>query len=175
MSRERYAGGLVLIVELPHDIARALTDHSDRDITRRALEAQAVDWIPGTAFDAEAGWHGHAVAEGGRFLGAIAGRFAAQALHPGSEDGARGGEEPGCVQDLVGVGAADAVDRARVGEGALQGVVFGGERRSEGKQVGRKDFDAAGILRSAGPGCLPRCAAMRGGRQSPSGDHEVEY
>lgn len=34
---------MVLTLELPDNIAQALTDHSDRDLARRTLEALAVD------------------------------------------------------------------------------------------------------------------------------------
>jgi len=34
---------MVVTLDLPDSIARSLTDHSDRDLTRRALEALAID------------------------------------------------------------------------------------------------------------------------------------
>ena len=34
---------MVVTLDLPDNIARALTDHSDRDLPRRALEALAID------------------------------------------------------------------------------------------------------------------------------------
>ena len=51
----------------------------------------------------------------------------------------------GGVEDLVGVGVADAGEDARVGEGALEGAVFGGEGGAEGCEVGGEDFNAAGV------------------------------
>jgi hypothetical protein len=86
----------------------------------------------------------------------------AQPVDPESKRGARGGEEalplfglqlvrqrdgrePGRVQDLVGIGIADAADKPGIGEGALQGAILGSECGAEAVDVCREDFDAAGI------------------------------
>ena len=49
------------------------------------------------------------------------------------------------MEDLVGVGVADAGEDARVGEGSLEGAVFFGQRGAEGCEVGGEDVDAAGV------------------------------
>ncbi len=49
------------------------------------------------------------------------------------------------MEDLVGVGVADAAEDARVGEGSLEGAVFGGKRVAEGIEIGGEDVDASRI------------------------------
>ena len=49
------------------------------------------------------------------------------------------------MKNFVGVGVADAAEVARVGESALDGVIFGGERGAECGEVGGEDVDAAGV------------------------------
>ena len=49
------------------------------------------------------------------------------------------------MEDLVGVGVADAGEDARVGEGSLEGAVFGGQCGAEFFEIGGEDVDAAGI------------------------------
>ena len=51
--------------------------------------------------------------------------------------GERDGRELSGVEDLVGVGVADAANEARIGESALEGAVFAGERGAECGEVGR--------------------------------------
>ncbi len=57
--------------------------------------------------------------------------------------GLQDGREASGVEDLVGVGVADAGEDARVGEGALEGAVFDGEGGAEGCEVGGEDVDAS--------------------------------
>ena len=95
---------------------------------------------------AEAAVDGHAVAEGGHlFREAVAG-LAAQALGPvvqrlrasrrtavaisawSSSLRQRQRRQAGGVQDLVGVGVADAVEQLRIGEGALERVILARQR-----------------------------------------------
>ena len=59
------------------------------------------------------------------------------------------------MEDLVGVGVADAAEDARVGEGALEGAVFGGER-------GAKGFEVASEKTSMPPGSMARMARFAG-------------
>lgn len=49
------------------------------------------------------------------------------------------------MEDLVGVGVADAAEDARVGEGSLEGAVFCSECGAEACEVGGEDVDAAGV------------------------------
>ena len=105
---------------------------------------------------------GHVVAEGGYFFGEVAGGFGGEAGDPESQGVAGGGVEAlplvggefvceldggetGGVEDLVGVGVADAGEDARVGEGSLEGAVFGGEGGAEVFEAGGEDVDAAGV------------------------------
>ena len=53
--------------------------------------------------------------------------------------------ESGGVEDLVGVGVADAGEDAGVGEGALEGVIFRRESGAKGLEGEGKDVEAAGI------------------------------
>ena len=57
----------------------------------------------------------------------------------------RDGREACGVENLVGIGVADAADEARVSEGALEGAVLEGERGTKAVKIGGEDFDAAGI------------------------------
>ena len=57
----------------------------------------------------------------------------------------REGRELGGVEDLVGVGVADAGEDAGVGEGALEGAVLGGEGLLEGFGGEGEDVEAAGV------------------------------
>ncbi len=110
----------------------------------------------------EATVDGHVFAEGGDFFGEVAGGFGVEAIDPelksvagGGEEalpllvgefvGERDGGEAGGVEDLVGVGVADAREDARVGEGSLEGAVFGGEGGAEAFEIGGEDVDAAGV------------------------------
>ena len=123
-----------------------------------ALDGLAAGW----AGFSEAAVDGHVVAEGGDFLGEVAGGFGVEAVNPelksvagdsvealpllgGEFVGELDGREMGGVKDLVGVGVADAGQDARVGEGSLEGAVFGGEGRAEFFGSGGEDVDAAGI------------------------------
>ena len=70
--------------------------------------------------------------------------------------GERDGRESRGVENLVGVGVAHAADEARIGEGALEGAVFQGERRaktassgSERKSRCRQDRCRGGPVRRA--------------------------
>jgi hypothetical protein len=49
------------------------------------------------------------------------------------------------VEDLVGVGVADAGEDAWVGEGAFEGAVFDSQSGPEGFEVGGEDLDSAGV------------------------------
>ena len=49
------------------------------------------------------------------------------------------------MEDLVGVGVADAAEVARVGEGSLEGAVLGCQCGAEGFEIRGEDIDAAGI------------------------------
>ncbi len=49
------------------------------------------------------------------------------------------------VKNLVGVGVAHAADEPRIGEGALEGAILGGECRTKCFLIRGKNFDAAGI------------------------------
>jgi hypothetical protein len=53
--------------------------------------------------------------------------------------------ELGGVEDLVGVGVADAAEDARVGEGSLEGAVFGGEGGAEFVEGGGEDVDPSRV------------------------------
>src|ERR1039458_6873839 len=57
----------------------------------------------------------------------------------------RDGGELGRMENLVGVGVADAADEARIGEGTLEGAVLKSECGAKAVEVRREDFDAAGI------------------------------
>ncbi len=52
------------------------------------------------------------------------------------------------MEDLVGVGVADAGEDARVGERALERVVLGGEHRAERLERRAHHLDSAAIVRS---------------------------
>jgi hypothetical protein len=123
-----------------------------------ALDGLAAGW----AWLAEATVDGHVVAEGGDFLGKVLAGFGVEAIDPELEGVAGGGEEARPlfagefageldrgevrgVEDLVGVGVADAAEDARVGEGSLEGAVFGGQGGSEFVETRGEDIDAAGI------------------------------
>ncbi len=111
---------------------------------------------------AEASVDGHIFAEGGDFFGEGLSGFGVEAVDPELEGFASGGEEAlpllggefvgeedgreaGGVEDLVGVGVADAGEDARVGEGSLEGAVFGGEGGAEAFEVGGEDVDSSGV------------------------------
>ena len=96
---------------------------------------------------AEAAVHRHRRMERGHLLGPVAGFARSRAVHSASVDlppreealdrrrveraRQRERREPGAVQDLVGVGVADAAEEARIGERALERVVLGDEARRE--------------------------------------------
>ena len=90
--------------------------------------------------------------------------LAAQPLGPAAEDRAGGRVQtldravvqlarqrergqPRRVQDLVGVGVADAREEPRIGQAALQRVVLARERGAERRQVGPEHVEAAAIVR----------------------------
>ena len=109
------------------------------------------------------------------------------------------------VEDLIGVGVADATHEARIGQGAFQRVVFGGEGRAEGFEValrtsippGSTDrrpsspltmcsdarrFEPASVecqraLRKieSGEVLAAREFDFRGTPVQPSGDHQMEH
>ena len=106
--------------------------------------------------------NGHVFAEGGDLFGEGVGGFGVEAADPEIKRVAGGGEEAlpllggefvgeedwgelGGVENLVGVGVADAREDARVGEGPLEGAVFQGESRAEGFEVRGEDLDSAWI------------------------------
>jgi hypothetical protein len=110
---------------------------------------------------------GHVVAEGGNFFGEVVGGFGVEAGYPelkgvagggvealplfgGEFVGELDGGETGGVEDLVGVGVADAGEDARVGEGSLEGTVFGDEGGAEVFEAGGEDVDSAGVDFSCG-------------------------
>ena len=105
---------------------------------------------------------GHAFAKGGHVFGEFSGSFGAQALGPTGERGACGGEEAPNFrhgellgerergkfrfeQNFVGIGVADAAEKAGVGEGALERVVRGEKDRRKARRIGLENFEAAGI------------------------------
>ena len=49
------------------------------------------------------------------------------------------------VEDLVGVGVADAGEDARIGEGSFEGAVFYGEGGAEAGEIGGEDVDSARV------------------------------
>ncbi len=125
-----------------------------------ALYGLAAGWarLSETAVD------GHVAAEGGDFFGEVAASFGVETVDPELKGVARGGVETlplfarefvreldggeaGGVEDLVGVGVADAREDAWVGEGSLESAVLDGECRAEFFEAGREDVDAAGIDR----------------------------
>ena len=57
----------------------------------------------------------------------------------------RDGRKLGCVQNLVGIGVADAADHARVGESALESAILGAESSTKGVEIAVEDFDATGV------------------------------
>jgi hypothetical protein len=135
-----------------------------------------------------AAMNGHFRTEGGDFLREALLGFSAEAVDPESESGAGGGEEAvpvfglkfggkregrelGCVEDFVGVGIADAADETGIGKGALEGAVFGGESGAEASEVGREDFDTAGIEVAEG---LIAADEMEGGAALGAGFREDE-
>jgi hypothetical protein len=79
------------------------------------------------------------------------------------------------MQDLVGIGVADAAEELRQGEGALDGVVLRGQPRREGGEVGRHHVDAARVHRRQRVAALQqveRGAPLRAGlgeQQGPGG------
>jgi hypothetical protein len=114
------------------------------------------------AREVEAAVDGHFGAEGGDFLGEADGGFGVEAGYPCFQSGAGGGVEAvelgesklaglgdggelGGVEDLVGVGVADAGEDAGVGEGAFEGAVFGDESGGEGVEGEGEDVEAAGV------------------------------
>ena len=105
---------------------------------------------------------GHVGAEGGDFFGEGFGGFCFEAGYPEIERVAGGGvealplvgsqlvgledgREVGGVEDLVGVGVADAGEDAGVGEGSLEGAVFCGEGGAEVFEGCGEDVEAAWI------------------------------
>ena len=61
--------------------------------------------------------------------------------------GHRNGRELRGMQDFVRVSIADTTQQARIRERPLERVIFGGERRAEGLEIGGKDVNAAGVQR----------------------------
>src|SRR3989442_1663320 len=91
---------------------------------------------------------GHSFPEGGHLLRESITRCGAQALHPGGESFARGAEQPlallvrdlaretergeaGRMEDLIGVGIADAVEQVGIRQRPLERVRLPGQRRSK--------------------------------------------
>lgn len=52
------------------------------------------------------------------------------------------------MQDLVGISITHTTEQAGISKGALQGMVFGGERGSKRGQVCRKNVNTSGIERT---------------------------
>jgi hypothetical protein len=111
--------------------------------------------------------NGHPLAECGDFFGEGGGGAGVEAIDPEAEGLLGGGEEAqpvigaeflreggggelGGVEDLVGVGVADAAEQALVGESALEGAVLAGERGAEGVEIGGEGIEATGIERAKG-------------------------
>jgi hypothetical protein len=111
---------------------------------------------------AETSMDGHVWAEGCDFFREGLGGFGVEAVDPELEGfagcgvetlplvvgefvGLQDGRELGGVEDLVGVGVADAAEDAWVGEGSLEGAVFCGEGCAEVIECGGEDVDAAGV------------------------------
>jgi len=106
---------------------------------------------------------GEALPEGGDLLGEAVAGLLAEPGRPGFEHvdgrleeafGLLGIEipgplerrEPGGVEDLVRVGVADAGEDARIGEGALERPVLGGDRPAEAVEIGPQNLQPAGIV-----------------------------
>ena len=51
------------------------------------------------------------------------------------------------MQNLVGIGVADATDHARIGESAFESAILGGQSITKGIEIAVEDFDAAGVDR----------------------------
>jgi hypothetical protein len=116
---------------------------------------------------AKAAMDDHVFAEGGDFFGEGLGGFDVEAVDPELEGfaccgeealpllvgefvGELDGREVGGVENLVGVGVADAGENARVGEGSFEGAVLCGECGAEAFEVGGEDvvfekFQASGV------------------------------
>ena len=125
--------------------------------------------------------HRHVRAKGGHLLGEVVAVVGAQ---PGDPVGKRRagrlvqardlfrrelvghGErrQARAVQDLVGIGVADAAEQARVGERALERVVLAGERAAERREVDREHLEAARVVRRErvfAPHEVQRCPLLR--------------
>ncbi len=127
--------------------------------------------------------HGHSLPKGGHGLGKTRSHLAPQDVGPAVQRGARclvqardllgrqrprqlQGRQPGGVQDLVGIGVADAAEEVRVGEGALERVILAVERRGEFLARNVERLDAAGIerlQRRLSAHHHERCALLRPG------------
>src|SRR5439155_16455682 len=100
---------------------------------------------------------GHPLAEGGHLFGEAVAGLRAQAFGPLVERRPRrrveardlvvaelarqlDGREAGPVEDLVGVGVADAGEQAGIGERALQGVILARQGGAEARQVRLEDL-----------------------------------
>ena len=133
--------------------------------------------------------HRHAVAKRRHLLGETRARLGTEALDPLPEHRAGGGEERGRlaggeiagalegrqlrpVQDLVGVGVADAGENVRVGERALERVALGGERGVELPRRRLERFQPARIVGGEGVGVGDRMerGALLGSRL---GEHQA--
>ena len=107
---------------------------------------------------------GHLLAERRHLFRELALRLGAQPDHPFGQDLARGrveprhlvlgqlerhgdGTEAGAMQDLVGVGVADAAEQAGIGEGAFQRVVLRFQRGGEGFGGSLQRFQSNGFRR----------------------------
>ena len=123
-----------------------------------ALYGLAADgaWLQITTVD------GHVLAKGRYFLREGFAGLGVEAVDPELEGAARrveealpffageflcelDGREAGGVEDLVGVGVADAGEDARVGEAPLEGAVFGAECGAEVFEGRGEDVDASGV------------------------------
>ena len=125
--------------------------------------------------------HGHLLAERGHLLRKAVTGLGSQSSEPSAEDRLRRLEEPddvggveaarprqrrqpGAVQDLVGVGVADAAEEMRIGEGPLQRVVLLHQRSSERREVGVERFEPAGLMGRQGRFAahkVERCPLLR--------------
>ena len=98
----------------------------------------------------------------GDFLGEASFRLGSQAIHPDAESGLSRSKEAipliglelvgegdwgelSRVENLVGVGVADAAYEPWIGKGALEGPVFKGERGAKAFEVGGKDLNSSRI------------------------------
>jgi hypothetical protein len=60
----------------------------------------------------------------------------------------REGRELCGMEDLIGIGVADAAEEAGIGEGALERVIFRRQRRPKSREIGLENVDSTGVQRA---------------------------